>query len=1147
MHLNRLRLVGFKSFVEPTELRIEPGLTGVVGPNGCGKSNLVEALRWVMGESAARHMRATELDDVIFAGTAARAARNFAEVALGLDNQRGDAPPPYSDQADLEVLRRLPRGGSSSYRINGRAARARDVKQLLADAATGARSTAIVAQGQIGAFVAAKPTERRGVLEEAAGVGGLYSRRHEAESRLRAAEGNLERVEDVLSTLGTQRQGLEKQARQARRYRKLQEQMHEAEQALLALRWQAAAAAEAEAKRTALAAQDAEEAAAREAAHAAKLQADAAAELPQLRKTEAEAASAWQRLSVERDRKAEEAKRVAAEQEQVAARIASLESDLARETALAEEATAALAALAEEAATLEAEQATAETEAETLQAAADQAQSALAAAEAEAEAAGRALAAAEAERKSAERARQEAESRLANLARQAEQADRNHAAAAQDLPSDQAIADANSAAAEARRARNALQESQNQARTAEGEAEKAAAAANEKRQTADRHRLELKTEADTLAKMLSGVKAPLLDLLQVEPGYEQALAAALGDDIAADLDTAKPLHWRDGLEEPDQVLPADCECLGRFVQAPGALAPRLSQIGIAPDPLTAASMAPALKPGQRLVTRYGGLWRWDGYTALPGAPTAAAQRLEQRNRLAAVERKLKAANAALAEADREAAEAKQAHSQATAARQRLREQIRAAEGELAKADQAASRLSQARAVGASKVQALAETVERLAAERADWQKHLEQATASLESLADPAATEAAVAEAKAAVAAARETWLAARDARDRHAQAATARRKRLDAIAHERTSWHRRAEDQHGAALRERLAAEQTRAAELAERPAALTADLAGLDEQLVEADAGRRVAADRLAAAEATLAEREQAQKAAESAAGDAREARIHAGATHEQSRQATAHVADRIAERLSLTPQDLDPPPAGANDSDLEQRLAKLQRERDGLGTVNLLADEEITALDEQLATLTAERDDLTAAIAKLRRGIGDLNRNAREKLLAAFESVNGHFGRLFPRLFGGGEAQLRLVGDDDPLEAGLEVYACPPGKKPQALTALSGGERALTAVALLFAAFLTNPAPICVLDEVDAPLDDANVDRLCHLIEEIADESGTRFLCITHHRLTMARMDRLYGVTMEERGVSRLVSVDLRQADSLRQMQLPLQAAE
>ena len=1147
MHLSRLRLAGFKSFVEPTELRIESGLTGIVGPNGCGKSNLVEALRWVMGESAARHMRATELDDVIFAGTAARAARNFAEVALALDNQQGDAPPPYQDQAQIEVVRRLPRGGSSAYRINGRAARARDVKQLLADAATGARSTAIVAQGQIGAFVAAKPTERRGVLEEAAGVAGLYSRRQEAESRLRAADANLNRLEDVLSTLDTQRQGLEKQARQARRYRKLQEQMREAEQALLALRWQAAADAEAEAKKAAAAARQAEETAARESAHAAKLQADAAAALPGLRKAEADAAAAWQRLSIERDRKSEEAKRVAREQEQVAARIASLEGDLAREAALAEEAAAALTALAEEAAGLKAEQSAAGAQAEPLKAAVEEARSALAAAEAEAEAAGNRLAAAEAERKAAERTRQEAESRLANLSHQVEQAAKNHAAAAQELPSDEAIAAANSAAAEARRTRNALQEAQARAREAEGEADREATKANEHRLAADRQRLELKTEAETLGKILSGVKAPLLDLLQVEPGYEQALAAALGDDIAADLDTAKPLHWRDGLDEPDQALPPDCDCLSRHVQAPAALAPRLSQIGIAPDPLTAAAMAPALKPGQRLVTRYGGLWRWDGYTALPGAPTAAAQRLEQRNRLAGLTKKLKAADTALSDATAAAAKAKATRDQAQAERNRVRERLRAADGALAKADQDAARLSQARAVGASKVQSLAETVQRLASEREEWQQRLQHATDTLANLADPAAAQAAVAEARATVASARDAWLAAREAHDRHAQATAARSKRLETITRERAGWQRRASDEHGAALRQRLAAEQNRAAELADRPAAIAADLERLDDLLIDAEAGRRVAADQLATAEATLAERDRALKAAESAAADARENRIRASSALEQSQQATAYLADRIAERLSLTPHQLPPPPPDAKPSDLEHRMARLQRERDGLGTVNLLADEEITALDEQLATLTAERDDLIAAIAKLRRGIGDLNRNAREKLLAAFDSVNGHFGRLFTRLFGGGEAQLRLVGDDDPLEAGLEVFACPPGKKPQALTALSGGERALTAVALLFAAFLTNPAPICVLDEVDAPLDDANVDRLCRLIEEIADEAGTRFLCITHHRLTMARMDRLYGVTMEERGISRLVSVDLRQADSFRQMQLPLQAAE
>ncbi len=1147
MQLNRLRLAGFKSFVEPTELRIEPGLTGVVGPNGCGKSNLVEALRWVMGESAARQIRAAELDDVIFAGTAARPARNFAEVALALDNHQGLAPAPYRDQPVIEVVRRLPRGGASGYRINGRGARARDVKQLLADAATGARSTAIVAQGQIGAFVAAKPTERRGVLEEAAGVAGLYSRRQEAETRLRAADTNLERLEDVLTTIAGQRQNLEKQARQARRYRTLQSQARETEQALFALRWQAVAAAETDAEQAAAEAAEAAEAAARQAAHAAKLQAEAAALLPDLRKAETDAAAAWQRLAVERDSKSLEAKTVAAEHAQVSARIVSLESDLAREAELAEEAAAALAALADEAEALQKDDKAAAVDGAALIAAAEQCQTALSTAEDVAEAAGRDLAAATAERKAAERLLAEAEARLPKLVQQLAQAEREYEAAAHSLPSEAAIAAANTAATGERQTRNALQDALAKARETEAEADRAAARANEARQAADRTRLQCQTEADTLRKVLAGVKAPLLDLLKVAPGYEQALAAALGDDIAADLDTSKPLHWRDGLDRPAQSLPPQCERLSQHVEAPGALAPRLSQIGVAPDPLTAASLASSLKPGQRLVTRYGGLWRWDGYTALPGAPTAAAQRLEQRNRLTALTRELATANAAVAAAAEATKTAAAARSSATEARNRARDRLRAAEGASAKAEQRAAHLSQTRAIGASKAQALADTVQRLMAELGEWRQRRTQSQEALAALPDPAAAEAATTSAKTAVVAARERWLTARAAHDRHAQAAAARSERLTAIAREQASWQRRSGDDHSAALRQRLAAEQERAAELAARPAVLQAELERLAEILIDAQAARRVAADRLSAGESSMAERDAALKTSEAAAVSGREAHIRTDAALQQARQAAGNLAERIAERLSLRPEQLAAPPEGARAEDLEQRLARLQRERENLGTVNLLADEEIAELEAQLATLTAERDDLVAAIAKLRRGIGDLNRNARQKLLVAFESVNGHFGRLFTRLFGGGEAQLRLVGHDDPLEAGLEVFACPPGKKPQALTALSGGERALTAVALLFAAFLTNPAPICVLDEVDAPLDDANVDRLCRLIEEIADETGTRFLCITHHRLTMARMDRLYGVTMEERGVSRLVSVDLRQADSLREASVPMRAAE
>jgi chromosome segregation protein len=315
-------------------------------------------------------------------------------------------------------------------------------------------------------------------------------------------------------------------------------------------------------------------------------------------------------------------------------------------------------------------------------------------------------------------------------------------------------------------------------------------------------------------------------------------------------------------------------------------------------------------------------------------------------------------------------------------------------------------------------------------------------------------------------------------------------------------------------------------------------------------------------------LAEAERALRESEKALGGLREQKIRAEAALEQADAEVRQTASAIAERLDCTPVqarrlaglDPDAPPVGADEdgqsalalpavpvslSDLETRLGRLTRDREAMGPVNLRAEQEAAELEGQMATLIHERDDLVAAIDRLRQGINELNREGRQRLVASFEKVDAHFRRLFTRLFGGGRAHLALTESDDPLQAGLEIYASPPGKRLQILSLLSGGEQAMTAVALLFAVFLVNPAPICVLDEVDAPLDDANVDRFCSLLSELtrlaaADgegKGGTRFLVITHHRMTMARMDRLYGVTMAERGVSKLVSVDLRQAEALR----------
>src|SRR5579862_2936604 len=348
MQVERLRLVGFKSFVEPTELAIEPGLTGIVGPNGCGKSNLVEALRWVMGEASARRLRGGEMDDVIFAGSGSRPARNLAEVALTIDNSARDAPFADSDAATLEVTRRIVRGGGSAYRINGSEARARDVQLLFADAATGPHSGALVGQGRIGALIAAKPVERRLLLDEAAGTAGLHQRRHEAELKLASAADNLARLDDVIATLAAQIDTLKKQARQAQRYRRLGEQIRRAEAQLLAARWQAAAA-EAEAFAAELRACEREHAAATEAALAGeRRRADAEAALPPLRLAQASASAAVQRLAHARESLEQELSRIVAMRGEAERRRAQLIADLEREGEHLADAEAALGHLADE-------------------------------------------------------------------------------------------------------------------------------------------------------------------------------------------------------------------------------------------------------------------------------------------------------------------------------------------------------------------------------------------------------------------------------------------------------------------------------------------------------------------------------------------------------------------------------------------------------------------------------------------------------------------------------------------------------------------------------------------------------------------------------------------------------------------------------
>ncbi|MGX9180008.1 chromosome segregation protein SMC [Mesorhizobium sp. BHbdii] len=1150
MKFSRLRLLGFKSFVEPGEFVIERGLTGIVGPNGCGKSNLVEALRWVMGESSYKNMRASGMDDVIFSGSGTRPARNTAEVTLFLDNSDRSAPSAFNDADELQVSRRIEREAGSLYRINGKEARAKDVQLLFADQSTGARSPSMVGQGRIGELIQAKPQARRALLEEAAGISGLHTRRHEAELRLKAAEQNLERLDDVVGELESQIESLKRQARQASRFKNLSADIRKAEATLLHLRWTLAKTQEGEA-RSALAIATAlvgDRAAAQMAA--AREQGISAHRLPELRDAEAAAAAAFQRLSIAKTQIEEEAGRIHARQAELDRRLQQLDGDIAREERMVRDNADILERLAAEEAVLNTENAgAAEREAST-RAAFEQAASTLAASEAKLAGLTAERAEAAASRNQIERTLRDTAERRDRFARQLADVDRELS----DIVSRVAgLPDPAEKRLLVEQALALLEETEAAAIAAEQavvDARAAESAARPPVQDAKAELARIETEARTLAKILNAASGDLfpsvLEQISVERGYETALGAALGEDLDVPLDRSAPVHWGQSEVQPgDAALPEGIASLASVVRAPAQLARRLAQIGIV-EAGDGKRLQALLAPGQRLVSREGALWRWDGFTASADAPTAAAQRLAQKNRLAELDaeavhatRILRQAEEALAHAEQALARASEAERYARQAGRDAQHGLDAARNALAEAEKAGGELSSRRA-------ALDEARARIVDSHEETAAAFVEAEMLLQSAPDLGDLQLQLEQSAANVARDRATLADARAVHEGLRREAEARTRRLDAIGQERRNWLERAENASTqiAALGERKAEAEAERERLADAPDEIDAKRRALLSQLAEAESLRQAAGDRLQEAENKQSELDKAATSAIQSLAEARETRVRAEERLTAADERRLEVEARIQETLNTPPHlvirhtGLEADSPMPEMTEIERQLDRLKIERERLGAVNLRAEEEQKELSDRLETIVSEREDIIEAIRKLRQAIQSLNREGRERLLAAFDVVNGHFQRLFSHLFGGGTAELQLIESDDPLEAGLEILARPPGKKPQTMTLLSGGEQALTAMSLIFAVFLTNPAPICVLDEVDAPLDDHNVERFCNLMDEMAATTETRFVIITHNPITMARMNRLFGVTMAEQGVSQLVSVDLQAAEALRE---------
>ncbi|MBE7619074.1 AAA family ATPase [Komagataeibacter sp. FXV2] len=1498
----RLRIAGFKSFADPASIEILPGLTGIVGPNGCGKSNVVEALRWAMGETSARSLRGGEMDDLIFAGTAARPARNTAEVTLSLEGTAEVAPPPFQGQDELQVVRRAERGAGSGYRINGKAMRARDVQTLFADLASGARSSAMVSQGRVSALVNARPEERRTILEEAAGITGLHGRRHEAELKLRATEANLERAEDLRLQLEARLGDLQAQATQAARYRELSQGLRESETMLLALLHARARNAVTQARDTLHATRQALVAAEQAAEDATIAQFEATQALPGLRTQADTQRSLLERHRVMAENIAAEVARANAAVAEAQARLEQCQQD--HEAALARQgdartmlerleteradAQAALDALPERRAQAREELARLEAQArdqgealEKASVAAREAQLRFAQMEEARTAASERQAqlqarhdeiAAEVTRLRAEmpdadmlaaldgtvaeatqaarqaRAELETATQLqsdcvlkANIARnEAAETRRQHEQAAQELAQATARLETlqrdhaalNRREAEAREllvaqdrmaalghdvttseaafdaAREALERAEvvrtelaatemevrarveqaatrrttleqatraarsacaraaaqlaslaeetarierealpsgklEEAITARKAAEQDHGRAEETLQAAERRIAESRTESEAQARRLGELTAALTGmdaeadglakalaadgaaqdsgapdiatLLHIPEGLETALAVVLAEGLEASVSSAAARQWRDlpALDVP--AFPAGgIRPLRTLIDAPEALARVLAFAGLLDDGADGDALQRQLAPGQCLVTRDGALWRWDGYRLAGNLPSRAALKLRQINRLRDIRAELERLRAELPDRRQAASDAQSALDAAMAAMKETRArragveeklgQLRRQESELGRQDAAvrarldtiAVQLDTARAADAEARQTLEAAQREEAAEpapallqaeleraaaaavaarqeeaqarqaRQDTQAKLESARRALNeavnrhgeaetrlqaitpalarmaqdlaqagqdheraqayqvSLPPPEQAAAILDAAQQAAEAAAQRLSAAQDGRDatqkaledatqarteagnrqheirsildaqeprldevtrelaaisetcariaadqaalpdrdvlarelealRGASAATrqaeqelrdllgrietehdALTQRISAAVAGLAEWRERVEatQRDVAATQERLRVAQEDHARTALQPEEITSRSEAVTTDLSTAEERHNQSAEALKAAENRLAEAQAAREKADAAMISMREDVLRAEGRQEQADAILAQLLAESQPPAGVVPTDL----SESAEAGLRRKVGRLVRQRDELGPVNLRAEIEANEAGEKINTIMTERAELESAIARLRGTIGNLNREGRERLMAVFSQIDHHFQSLFTRMFNGGRAHLGMVGNDDPLQAGLEIYAQPPGKKLATLSLLSGGEQALTALSLIFAVFRCNPAPICVLDEVDAPLDDANVGRFCGLLGDMVAEAGTRFLVVTHHQLTMAHMDRLYGVTMQERGVSRVLSIDLERASAM-----------
>lgn len=1164
MRLSAIKLAGFKSFVDPTVLRLSSNLTGVVGPNGCGKSNVIDAVRWVLGESSARQLRGAALEDVIFNGASGRKPVGRAVIELLFDNSDGTLGGQYARYSEISVKREIVRDGGSHYYLNGSRCRRRDVVDLFLGTGLGTRSSyAIIEQGTISRIIEARPEEMRLLIEEASGISKYKEKRRETETRIRHTRENLERLADLRGELQQQLQRLRQQADNAEKYKAYRREERLLRVQRLALHYrelerdgaeQAQQLEQAEAQveqgREALRALEAEvDAARREQQGAARtLQSEQGA----FYAIEGEVARADQALDHARQVKQMQER----EREALAREHASLQQRLSEARAELEARERALESLAHELQQAEAGD-------EQRQAALDTAEELASEAEADWEAfvaeADTPLRQEQAQRErvdSLEQRRQGLERRLQRLHQEAGGLDVEAAEQTlQRLESEaQALEQSQESAAEAAAARGEIVDDSRRRR------EQLEAERHRVREVLQQGRGRLASlealQAAALPRGDSAVPewlaaagvadaALLAERLDVEPGWERAVEAALGPFLRARYVPAGTQARLCGTEWPEADV-ALVERNERVAQTEGAAVPRLAdklragaellpalgEVFAVEDLSQASALFARLKPGQHVVTRDGVLCG-QGWLYRPSRQNASAGVLERERALrdeqhgiSANEERLAAVEAQIAALDEALHGEQAAQAAALKEQQRLRQSHARCLAE-----------SQAQAV---RVEQMQERARRLDADREELQGQLDvvadeghEAQQRLQTL-----------QAEAGRLSERRHHLQS-DLHTRRAQLRSARQH----FDRHREHWQQLRVDhvarsggvetvrQSCSQLEQRLAEVQHRLGEARQRAQraqqpidTLQAEQATLEERQQAARARLRQAREAQEAADASARAQDERLRGAEQTLEQSREQLQQLRVQRQSVRVRLESLGEQVRERGFELATVLEGLPEDADAGEWQQRLERLERRIQRLGAINLAAIQEFTEQSQRLDYLDGQDQDLRSALETLETAIAKIDRETRSRFRDTFERIDAGLRELFPRLFGGGQAYLELTGDDL-LETGVRIMARPPGKRNSSIQLLSGGEKALTAAALVFSLFELNPAPFCLLDEVDAPLDDANVGRFCELVKTMAER--VQFVVITHNKVTMELADQLHGVTMQEPGVSRLVSVDVQQA--------------